>query len=171
MKLDNMYLESLLPIDNRVQTVDVRDVATAFAAATTADVVGETLLIGGDDSHRHVYAEVAPAMAAAMGLLDGVAIGLAGDPDDDDSWFNTDWMDTARAQEALGFQHHSWADMLVEVADKTGWKRGLLRAASPLARVITTRREAYYGSGRTHADPWAAIAAKWADPRSDRNAS
>lgn len=169
MKLDNAYLESLLPIDNRVQTVDVRDVATAFAGATTADVIGETLLIGGDDSHRHVYADVGPAIAAAMGLVDGVPAGLEGDPEDDDSWFNTDWMDTARAQEALGFQHHSWSDLLIEIAEKTGWKRGLLRVAAPLARMIATRRGAYYGSGRTHADPWNAIAAKWADPRPDRS--
>jgi D-erythronate 2-dehydrogenase len=171
MKLDNAYLESLLPIDNRVQTVDVRDVATAFAAATTANVVGETLLIGGDDSHRHLYADVAPAFAAAMGLVDGVPTGLKGDPADDDSWFNTDWMDTTRAQEALDYQHHSWADMLIEASDKMGWKRGLLRVAAPLARALATRRGAYYRSGRTHADPWAAIAAKWADPRPDPNAT
>jgi nucleoside-diphosphate-sugar epimerase len=170
MNLDNMYLESLLPIDNRVQTVDVRDVATAFAAATTADVVGETLLIGGDDSHRHVYGDVAPAFAAAMGLVDGVPTGLKGDPSDDDSWFNTDWMDTARAQEALGYQHHSWADMLIEASDKMGWKRGLLRVGAPLARAFATRKGAYYRSGRAHAAPWAVIAEKWADPRPDASA-
>jgi nucleoside-diphosphate-sugar epimerase len=170
MKLDNMYFETLLPVDNRVQTVDVRDVATAFAAATTADVVGETLLIGGDDSHRHVYGDVAPSFAAALGLVDGLPAGLKGDPEDDDSWFNTDWMDTARAQKALDYQHHSWADMLIEASDKMGWKRGLLRAVSPIARVITTRRAAYYGSTQTYADPWTAIAEKWADPRPDGSA-
>jgi nucleoside-diphosphate-sugar epimerase len=169
MKLDNMYLESLLPIDNRVQTVDVRDVATAFAAATTADVVGETLLIGGDESHRHVYGDVAPAFAAAMGLVDALPTGLKGDPAVDDSWFNTDWMDTTRAQEALDYQHHSWADMLIEASNKMGWMRGLLRVVSPLARAITTRKAAYYGSDKAYADPWAAIAAKWADPRPDRS--
>ena len=167
MKLDNAYLESLLPIDNRVQTVDVRDVATAFAGATRADVLGETLLIGGDDSHRHVYGDVAPAFAAAMGLVDALPTGLKGDPEDDGAWFNTDWMDTTRSQEALGYQHHSWSDMLIEASEKVGWMRGLLRVASPLARAITTRRGAYYRSTRTHADPWNAIAAKWADPRPD----
>jgi nucleoside-diphosphate-sugar epimerase len=42
-----IYFEALLPTDGRLQTVDVRDVAHAFAAASTADVVGQTLLIGG----------------------------------------------------------------------------------------------------------------------------
>ena len=51
---DMLHFEGLLPSDGRLQTVDVRDVAHAFAAATTADVIGQTLLIGGDDTHRQV---------------------------------------------------------------------------------------------------------------------
>jgi nucleoside-diphosphate-sugar epimerase len=57
--------------------------------------------------------DVAPAMAAAMGLVGGMPTGLKGDPDSDDDWFNTDWMDTTRAQEVLGYQHHSWPDRLI----------------------------------------------------------
>lgn len=169
MKLDNLYFEGLLPIDGRLQTVDVRDVARAFAAATTADAVGETLLIGGDDSHRLIQGEVAPAMAAAMGLVGGLPTGLKGDPGSDGDWFNTDWMDTRRAQDVLGHQHHSWPDMLIETANKAGARRHLLRVAAPLTRAIFTRRAAYRGRTQPFADPWGAIAAKWGDPRPDGN--
>ncbi|OBF30143.1 NAD(P)-dependent oxidoreductase [Mycobacterium sp. ACS4331] len=165
LKLDNAYFEGLLPTDGRLQTVDVRDVAWAFGAATTAPVVGETLLIGGDDTHRHVQGDVASAMAAAMGLVGGVPAGLKGNPASDDDWFNTDWMDSSRAQEVLGHQHYSWPDMLTETAEKMGWKRHLLRAAAPLAHQLLTRRAPYHGTGRIYADPWGAIAEKWADPR------
>jgi nucleoside-diphosphate-sugar epimerase len=165
MNLDNLYFEGLLPVDGRLQTVDVRDVARAFAAATTADVIGETLLIGGDDSHRLIQGDIAPAMAAAMGLVGGMPTGLKGNPGSADGWFNTDWMDTTRAQEVLGHQHHSWPDMLVETADKAGFKRHLLRIAAPLTHEIFKRRAAYYGRTEPYADPWGAIAAKWADPR------
>ncbi len=54
---DALYFESALPTDGRMHSVDVRDVAVAFAAATTAparDVVGEILLIAGDESHPAV---------------------------------------------------------------------------------------------------------------------
>ncbi len=165
MKLDNLYFEGLLPVDGRLQTVDVRDVARAFAAATTADAVGETLLIGGDDTHRLIQGDVAPAMAAAMGLVGGLPTGLKGNPNRDEDWFNTDWMDTTRAQELLRHQHHSWPDMLIETANKAGVRRHLLRVAAPLTREIFTRRAAYYGRTEPFADPWGAIAAKWADPR------
>ena len=52
-----IYFEGVLPTDGRLQTVDVRDVAHAFAAATNAEVVGQTLLIGGDRSHRLLQGE------------------------------------------------------------------------------------------------------------------
>lgn len=165
MKLDNLYFEQLLPSDGRLQTVDVRDVAAAFVAATTAPVVGETLLIGGDDSHRQIQGDVAPAMAAALGLVNGLPAGLPGNPDRDEDWFNTDWMDSRRAQEALGFQHHSWPEMLSETAAQAGAQRYLLRAVSPLARAVLRTRSPYYRNGQRVADPWQAIADKWSDPR------
>lgn len=161
--------ESMLPADNRLQTVDVRDVARAFVAATTADVLGETLLIGGDLSHRQVYGDVGPAMAGAMGLVGGMPSGRKGNPDDDIAWFATDWMDTDRAQEALRFQHHSWPDMLAETAAIAGWKRYPLRLAAPLARLYLTRQSAYYRKPGQYADPWRAITEKWGDPRPDRS--
>ena len=165
MNFDNMYFEQLLPVDNRINTVDVRDVARAFAAAITAPVVGETLLIGGDASHRLLQGDIAPAMAGALGLVGGLPIGLPGNPDSDADWFATDWMDTARAQEALGYQHHSWPDLLVETADKAGWARPLLRLAAPLSREILKRRAPYHGRKESYADPWGAVTAKWGDPR------
>ncbi|MGU3497519.1 NAD-dependent epimerase/dehydratase family protein [Mycobacterium sp. C31M] len=168
MKIDNFFFEAMLPTDGRLQTVDVRDVAFAFAAATTADALGETLLIGGDDAtHRLVQGDVAPAMAAALGLVGGLPTGLKGDPGNDAGWFNTDWMDTTRAQQVLGFQHHSWPDMLIETAENAGIKRPLLRIVAPLAKQILKRQSPYHGSGRRYADPWAAITDKWGDPRPD----
>jgi hypothetical protein len=47
--LDTIYFEAALPIDSRIHTIDVRDVADGFGAATTAPAVHETLLIGDDD--------------------------------------------------------------------------------------------------------------------------
>ncbi len=91
---DALFFENTLPTDGRIHTVDVRDVATAFAAATTADVVGETLLIAGDDSHLHRQRDVGAALAAARGLSNVLPAGRPGDPDSDENWFVTDWLDT-----------------------------------------------------------------------------
>ncbi|MCV7224553.1 NAD-dependent epimerase/dehydratase family protein [Mycolicibacterium komossense] len=162
---DFVFFEGLLPTDGRIQTVDVRDVARAFAAATTADALGETLLIGGDDSHRLTQGDIGPATAAAMGLVGGIPIGRKGDPSSDTKWFATDWMDVTRAQEVLGFQRYSWPDMLIETAENAGWKRPLMRVAAPVVRQVLNRRAAYYGKPGTYADPWGAVTEKWGDPR------
>ena len=164
LSADGIFMESALPTDGRIHTVDVRDVGVAFAAATTADGAGEILLIAGDDSHKLLQKDVGPALAAALGLPGVMPEGRPGNPDDDDAWFLTDWMDTARAQEALAFQHHSWPDMLAEMRERLGWKRYPLALVDPLARVFLSRRAAYRNKPGTYADPWRAIAARLGDP-------
>jgi nucleoside-diphosphate-sugar epimerase len=166
--LDTLYFEASLPVDGRIQTVDVRDVARAFVAATTAPVIGETLLIGGDDSHRQVQGDITRATAAAMGLVGGMPAGRKGDPDSDTDWFATDWMDTARSAEVLKFQRISWPQMLAELADRMGWRRYPVRLAAPLAHELLRRRSPYYRYPGRYADLWRVIGAKWNDPRPDK---
>lgn len=165
---DGIFIESALPTDGRIHTVDVRDVGAAFAAATTADVAGEILLIAGDDSHKLLQKDVGAALAAALGLPGVLPEGRPGDPNDDDGWFLTDWMDTARAQEALEFQHHSWPDMLAEMRARMGRKRYLLRVVAPAARVFLARRAAYRDAPGIYADLWGAIAERLGDPCLDK---
>lgn len=165
---DSLYFESALPSDGRLHSVDVRDVAWAFAAAATADVVGETLLIAGDDSHKILQGDVGPALAAARGLTGAIPKGRKGNPDDSDGWFVTDWMDTTRAQQALQFQHYSWPDMLAEARERAGAHRHLLRLAVPLVRFVLRRRSAYWRQPGRFADPWRAIGRKIGDPMPDR---
>ena len=167
LSADGIFIESALPIDGRIHTVDVRDVAAAFAAATTADVAREILLIGGDDSHKLLQKDVGPALAAALGLPRVLPEGRPGDPGNDDGWFLTDWLDTERAQQALGFQRHSWPDMLDEIRARMGWKRHLLRPIAPLARLFLARRSAYRNTPGRYADLWGAIRARLGEPGLD----
>ncbi len=166
-----IFFEGVLPVDGRLQTVDVRDVASAFAAATTADVLGQTLLIGGDDSHRQRQGDIGQSTTAAMGLVGALPAGRRGDPNDDNGWFATDWMDTATAQQVLSYQHYSWPDMLAQTAEKVGWKRYLFRAAAPLARQYLKRQSPYYGQPPGYGNPWEAVRRKWGAPENDGKVS
>jgi nucleoside-diphosphate-sugar epimerase len=164
---DALFFESALPTDGRLHTVDVRDVAAAFAAATTADVAGEVLLIAGDESHLHRQKDIGLALAAARGLSDVLPAGRPGDPDSDEDWFVTDWMDTARAQQALSFQHHSWPDMLAEMHAAAGWRRYPMRLIGPMVRQVLKRQAAYRDTPGRYADPWGAIRARLGEPAPD----
>ncbi len=161
---DVILFESAVPADGRIHTVDVRDVATAFAAATTAQAAGKILLIGGDESHLLRYSDAGHDLTAAIGLGAALPTGRPGDPDSDTDWFATDWMDTGPAQDCLSFQHHSWPSILAEVRAQLGWKRHLLRPFAPVARAVLTRRSAYHGLPGTYADPWGVVRSRLGDP-------
>jgi nucleoside-diphosphate-sugar epimerase len=161
---DAVTFESALPTDGRVHTVDARDVAAAFAAATTADVAGEILLVAGDDSHLLRQGQIGPALFAAMGLTGAFYTGRPGNPDSNDDWFVTDWMDTTRAQEALSFQQRSWPEMLAEMRANTTWKRYPLRLVRPVVKRFLKRRAAYRQAPGQYADPWGVIRAKLGEP-------
>lgn len=165
---DALFFESALPTDGRIHTVDVRDVAAAFAAAATADVAGETLLIAGDESHLHRQKDVGLALAAARGLSGVLPAGRAGDPDSDERWFVTDWLDTGRAQQALSFQHHSWPDMLAEMRAAAGWRRYPMFVVAPAIRQVLKRQAAYRNAPGRYADPWGAIRSRLGEPRPDQ---
>ena len=163
-----LYFGAVLPTDGRLQTVDVRDVAHALSAATTADAAGRTWLIGGDDTHRLRQGDIGAATAAAMGLVGALPPGRPGDPEDDDGWFATDWMDSGSAEQLLGFQQHSWPQMLAEITERTGWKRYPLRLMVPLAREFLKRRSPYYRQPGRYANPWEAVRTRWGAPEARR---
>lgn len=141
LNLDHVAFDNLIPVDNRIHTIDVREV----------------FLIAGDDSHRQCHGDVAPAMAAAPGLPGVIPTGRKGNPESAIDWFATDWMDTERSERVLSFQHHSVPDILAEVSAKTGWKRCPARLIAPIVRVALRRRSAYRGGPGQFADTWGAV--------------
>ena len=51
-RMEDRHLQCVrVQTHGRMHSIDVRDAAAAFPAASTADVVGEILLIGGDETH------------------------------------------------------------------------------------------------------------------------
>ncbi|MGW0052245.1 NAD-dependent epimerase/dehydratase family protein [Nocardia nova] len=165
---DMLAFEAALPADGRINTVDVRDVAAAFTAATVTPSVREVFLIGGDASHRLRQSDIGASIAAASGLPGAIPRGLDGNPDSDADWFATDWMDTGRSQEVLRFQHHSFPDMLAEIRSRTGRMRLLTRPFAPVMRWYLGRLSPYRDGAHTFADPWGAIRARLGDPQPDR---
>jgi nucleoside-diphosphate-sugar epimerase len=164
---DIVYFGSAIPSDCRVHCIDTRDVAAAFAAAAQGDVVGEILLIAGDDSLLLRQGEIGSAMAAAQGMVGVLPAGRPGDPNKDDDWYLNDWMDVSRAQQLLKFQHHSWPDMLAEMRERAGWKRYPMRLVAPVARQFVRRQAAYRKVPGQYADVWTALRAEFGDPALD----
>jgi nucleoside-diphosphate-sugar epimerase len=157
-------MEAALPIDGRIHTVAVEDVAVAFERAVAMRPIGEIFLIGGDETHRRYQHQVGHGIAAAMGLRNVLPPGRRGDPDDDRNWFITDWLDTSRSELILNYQRRSFDEVLSGVHRSMGWRRPVLRLGSPIARRQIAKFNPYLNSAGRYADPWAVIAERWGWP-------
>jgi nucleoside-diphosphate-sugar epimerase len=167
MNADYLVLMRATPGDNRMHTVDARDVALAFANAVDrrAAIDGKVLLIGGNDTHVRTHRELEDDMMQAVGLGRlGPTASLPGDPDDDRGWSFTGWFDTTESQALLDFQRHDWQDTSAWAAHDQKRLRPVLRALGPVLRPLlrlvfaTQRRIEKRGP---FADPWSLIGQKY----------
>jgi len=164
---DHMVLMRAAPGDNRMHTVDARDVALAFANAVDrrSSIDGKILLIGGDDSHLHTQRDLEDDIFDAIGIGRlGPSASLPGNPDDDRGWSFTGYFDTSESQELLEFQQHTWPQTTAWLADAQGRLVPLLRVLGPALRPVlrlalgVQRRVEKRG---VYADPWALISKKY----------
>jgi nucleoside-diphosphate-sugar epimerase len=159
---DAVFLDGVLPRDNRIHTVYVDDVAVAFGNAVEADCGRQVLLIGGDGSHRLRQDEFGVAMRAIAGFgAGGRFAGRNGDPDDDSAWFMTDWMTTEPAWQLLGARPRSLADTVRACQAELSRTRVLLRPLGPAAGLALALVSPYRGQPGHYAQPWRAIAARF----------
>jgi nucleoside-diphosphate-sugar epimerase len=163
MNSDYLVLMRALPGDNRMHTVDARDVALAFANAVDrgAAVDGKILLIGGNDTHVRTHRELEDDMMQAVGLGRlGPSASLPGDPDDDRGWSFTGWFDTTESQALLEFQQHDWQDTASWAAKDQKRLRPVLRVLGPglrpLLRLVFAVQRRVEKRGR-YANPWSLI--------------
>lgn len=164
---DHLVLMRSIPGDNRIHTVDARDVALAFANGVDRQpsISGKVLLIGGNESYVLLQRTLEDDLMSAVGLGRlGHSASLPGDPADDRGWSFTGWFDTTEAQALLDFQEHDWSQTLAWIAESQGRMRWVLRAVAPILRpaLLTALKLQRRAEGRgPYADPWTLIAKKY----------
>jgi nucleoside-diphosphate-sugar epimerase len=164
---EHLVIMRATPGDNRMHTVDGRDVAMAFAnAVDRRDAIdGKVLLIAGNATHERTHRELEDDMLDAVGLGRlGKKASLPGDPDDDRGWSFTGWFDTTESQALLDFQHHDWQDTVSSVADSQGRRRTAVRALGPVIRPLlrlALRVQRRIEKRGRYADPWTLIGKKY----------
>ncbi len=134
----------------RAEVVHGSDVALAQARAIAVpEALGKTLMIAGGESCRIAYRDLFRAMSSVrqLGELPPNAFGKGE--------FYTGFMDTTESQALLGFQRHSFEEILQEIESKYALAMPPLRVLRPL-----TRRWILSLSGPYRGD---APKKKWAD--------
>jgi nucleoside-diphosphate-sugar epimerase len=126
-------------LDNRIEALHADDAGLAIAnALETPEVWGRVLFIGGGPSCQLTYREYLTRLLVAMGVKPLPEKAFS------DAVYSTDWVDTAESEALLHYQRHTFDDIAKAIAASLGWKRPLVRMASPLARSAILRLSPYY---------------------------
>jgi nucleoside-diphosphate-sugar epimerase len=132
-----------VPLDNRMDYVHTQDVGLAFAnAASSADVWGQILLIGGGPRCQYLYQEITEK------VLDGLGVGTLPEEAFTSTPFPTDWVDTAESQRLLQYQRHTLDDYVQDMKAALGFRRHLARAFRPLVRYFLLKQSPHYHAGQ-----------------------
>ncbi|MFH2005555.1 MAG: NAD(P)-dependent oxidoreductase [bacterium] len=140
-----LKINFIIPLDSRSHGCHVEDAGLATTRAAEGLAVGKTLMISGNDKwkQRQRFYIASILSAVGVGMLPEEAY-VQGDPERDESWFYTDWMDTTEGQELLEYQKCDPEDYFRFLAKDMGLLRPLARLASPLVRRKIARMSPFY---------------------------
>lgn len=129
-----------VPLNNRIEYVHPRDVATALTNALACEHVwGRTLLIGGGKECQLYYREMMEEVLSAAGL----------DLFPEDAFareeFSTDWLDTEESQRLLNYQRRTLKDYTRELKAKLGFLRYFVIMFRPLIQRWLLKRSPFLG--------------------------
>ena len=128
-----------VPLSDRIETIHPDDVGLALANGVRSEEIwGSILLVGGGpgcqiDGHQMIERTLE---AVGIGMLPARAFTTTP--------FHTDWLDTSESQRLLGYQRSNFEDYVNQVRALLGWRRHVIRLASPLVRRWMLARSPYY---------------------------
>lgn len=127
-----------VPLDNRIEFVHSRDVATAIANALEEPRVwGQTWLIGGGPQCQLYEREIVEQ------VLESVGVGMLPEKAFTTVPFPTDWLDTAESQQLLRFQQRTLKDYTEDLRNRLGLRRPLVRLLRPIIRAWLLRQSPF----------------------------
>jgi len=142
MSMDAATVLFDIPLEQRIEYVNSKDVGLAVVNAITADALHKVLLIGGGKTCQMTYKDFVKGALEAYGIAMPSEIAFK-IPKDDNDWYYTDWMDTEESQALLKYQHTTYEDLLIDVKENLGAKRGFFRLLNPVIKWYLERKSPY----------------------------
>jgi len=140
-----------IPLDQRIEVADSRDVALACVNALSAETLGKTLFIGGGKGNQLYQRDFVSMIleAVGVGMLPEEAFKKAKTLDD---YYHCDWMDTEEAQALLQFQRFSFKDFIRKFRKQVSFRRFIIIMFRPIARAVILAKSPYYQKSKKKKD-------------------
>ncbi len=143
MKWDIPDIMFEIPLKQRIEIADTRDVGLACSNAVKADIVGKTLFIGGGKGNQLLQREYVSKMLDVMGI--GMLPEEAFKPVNDiDDFYHCDWMETEESQQVLKFQRYTFEDFLNKFKKRKWFMRFIISMFKPIVRAVLLKKSPYY---------------------------
>lgn len=160
MRITNLQAMFDVPLDTRMEFVDPRDAARAFARAVgESSAIGKILLVGGGARCQFVYGDMVRRILEATGVGMLPAEAYTTDP------FYTDWLDTGPSQALLHYQRHDLDDYTRAMRRKLGLGWVLARIFQPLVQRGLLRQSPHWQQARAAARSRSVIPSSTPHPR------
>jgi nucleoside-diphosphate-sugar epimerase len=118
-----------VPLDNRIEYVHSKDIATAIANAIERDDVwGKTLNIGGGKNCQFLYKDFVKE------ILEAIGIGMFPEELFTKNYFAVDFLDTEESEKLLKYQKRGLKDYIEDVKKELGLKIYLIKIFKPFIR-------------------------------------
>lgn len=128
-----------IPLDQRFEVIHGDDIALAIAnTLKTAEVWGQTILIGGGPRCQIRYRDY------LFGMLEALGIGPLPEEAFGQPLYCTDWLDTEYSQQVLQYQRHTADEIIQDIARELGWKRYLAGLSRPIVRRNILKMSPYW---------------------------
>ena len=128
-----------VPPNTRIETLHVRDAATALANALGCDdALGRILLVGGGPRCQISYRDYTTKTFTMLG------VGPLPDEAFGNTPYPTDWLDTSESERLLRYQSHSFEDILIDIRRKIGVRRQIIMLLRPFIRYAILRLSPYW---------------------------
>jgi nucleoside-diphosphate-sugar epimerase len=137
-----------VPLDQRIEIIYIKDVATALTNAVMTDVTNKILLIGGGKSCQIFQRAYAKKMFEVMGITmpPDSAFKI---PKKDSDWFYTDWMDTEESERILHYQKKNFEDYIEKLRNLYSKRRVFVHLVSPLIERLLIGKSPYYKTNQS----------------------
>ncbi|MBA2391161.1 MAG: NAD(P)-dependent oxidoreductase [Ktedonobacteraceae bacterium] len=122
-----------IPLDTRFEMLHTYDAGLAIANGISCpEIWGKVLLVGGGSTCQVYYRDYLGRILDAMGIGMLPVSAFGHDP------YCTDWLDTEESERLLHYQHHSFDEIIQDVA-KYAAPPALVKLLMPLIRPLVRR--------------------------------